>query len=340
MTVIAGTTEGIFLVSDATSTSVADQHVNVLRRVNGSLLAGTPSGIVRSDDGGITWQSVGLDGCEVLDIAAAPADDRLLYAGTRPAALYRSRDGGATWNQIESFAGAFDPDSWGLPVPSWPPGARAHSIVVDARNPRRCLVGIEVGGVVVTDDDGETWSTVMPGGDPDIHVIVADPSRPQTLFASTGFGRIGRLAEQPEAERIAGMFVSDDGGREWRWLWESMNRQYTRPLCIDSRPPHAVTVGTAHSARPYITYRLPESADGRLYQSTDQGATWQSLGDADHSPSAAALLCIAPAADAAGNVLVGTDRGEVWHVAAEQSRWTLLASGLPPVQAVLEGNTR
>ena len=203
-------------------------------------------------------------------------------------------------------------------MPSWPPGARAHSIVVDAANPRRCLVGIEVGGVVISDDDGETWSTIMPGGDPDIHVIVADPSHPQTVYASTGFGRIGKLAEQPDQERIAGMFVSHDGGHEWQWLWQSMQRQYTRPLCIDDRPPHAVTVGTAHSARPYITYRLPESADGRLYQSTDQGATWHALGDDAHSPSDATLLCLTPADDAAGNVLVGTDAGEVWHVTGRQ----------------------
>jgi photosystem II stability/assembly factor-like uncharacterized protein len=330
MAIIAGTTEGIFIGSE----QVAPHSVNVLRRVNGSILAGTSDGVYRSVDAGQSWQPVGLPGCEVLELSAAP-DGELVYAGSRPAALYRSRDSGATWSEVESFARSFDPDTWGLPVPSWPPGARAHSIVVDAANPRRCLVGIEVGGVVISDDDGETWSTIMPGGDPDIHVIVADPSHPQTVYASTGFGRIGKLAEQPDQERIAGMFVSHDGGHEWQWLWQSMQRQYTRPLCIDDRPPHAVTVGTAHSARPYITYRLPESADGRLYQSTDQGATWHALGDDAHSPSDATLLCLTPADDAAGNVLVGTDAGEVWHVTAGDTRWTLVASGLPPVQAVL-----
>jgi hypothetical protein len=45
---------------------------------------------------------------------------------------------------------------------------------------------------------------------------------------------------------------------------------------------------------------------------------------------------VTPADDAHGNVLVGTDQGEVWHVAADAQRWTLLVSGLPAVQAVLE----
>jgi hypothetical protein len=207
--------------------------------------------------------------------------------------------------------------------------------VVDAVDPRRCLVGVEVGGVLITEDGGASWSTVMPGGDPDIHVMVADPARPRTLYASTGFGRIGKLAEEPEDQRIAGMFSSQDGGRTWRFLWQEMNREYTRPLCIDPRPPHAVTVGCAPSARPYITHKLPGGAEGRLYQSTDDGETWRELGDADHTPSMAALLCVAPAPDAAGNVLVGTDYGEVWHVAAAERRWTRLVADLPPVQAVL-----
>jgi photosystem II stability/assembly factor-like uncharacterized protein len=237
---------------------------------------------------------------------------------------------------VDSFSRAFDPENLGLPdIPSWPPGARAHTIVVDATNPRKCMVGIEVGGVVTTEDDGETWSTVLPGGDPDVHVIVADPRQSTTLYASTGFGRVGRLAEVPEEQRAAGMFGSEDGGRTWRFLWGDMQRQYTRPLCIDPRPPYAVTVGTAPSARPYITYRQAGGAKGIVYQSTDHGATWNSIGDADHSPSIAAPLCVVPAPQAAGHVLVGTDQGEVWHVAPEEPKWTLLVGGLPAVQSVL-----
>jgi photosystem II stability/assembly factor-like uncharacterized protein len=335
---VIGTTEGVFLAEAghaAKATDLSGRAVNVLRSVNGNVLAGTADGVYRSSDGGASWRRIGVEDREVLEVTTAPRDDRLIYAGTRPAALFRSRDGGDSWTEIESFGRAFDPSTWGLPVPSWPPGARAHTIVVDAEAPGRCLVGIEVGGVVITEDDGATWSTVMPGGDPDIHCIVANPLQPGTLYASTGFGRIGKLAEQPEDQRIAGMFASDDGGRSWRFLWQSMQRQYTRPLCIDTRAPNAVTVGTAPSARPYITYRQPGGASGRLYQSTDGGESWRALGDADHSPSIAALLCVTPADDRAGNVLVGTDQGEVWHVDAADTRWTVLADGLPPVQAVV-----
>jgi hypothetical protein len=49
----------------------------------------------------------------------------------------------------------------------------------------------------------------------------------------------------------------------------------------------------------------------------------------------AAILCVTPAPDASGNVLVGTDLGEVWHVEPDNTRWTRLADSLPPVQSVL-----
>lgn len=335
---VIGTTEGVFVKTADESPRASDlpsRDVKVLRQVNGHVLAGTNDGVYRSTDGGRGWQPAGLEGREVLEVMPAPADPHTVYAGTVPAALFRSRDGGATWSEVESFTQAFDSDTWGLPaIAGWPTGARAHSIVVDTRDSERCLVGIEVGGVVSSSDRG-SWNTTLPGGVPDIHYVVADPERPERLYCSTGFGRIGKLADVPDRERTAGMFASDDGGRSWRYIWDGMLHRYTRPLCIDPRPPHALTVGTAPSARPYITYHIEGGAHGQIYQSTDSGASWRPLGDAPHSPSVAAILCVTPAPDASGNVLVGTDLGEVWHVEPDNTRWTRLADSLPPVQSVL-----
>jgi len=329
----------VFLAAAGESPRASDlssHDVKVVRRANGHVLAGTNHGVFRSADGGRGWQPTGLEDRKVLEVMPAPGDPQTVYAGTVPAALFRSDDAGATWSEVTSFKQAFDGDSWGLPaIVGWPAGARAHAIVVDAKNAERCVVGIEVGGVVCSDAADGTWKTTLPGGVPDIHYVVADPQRPERLYCSTGFGRVGKLADVPDEQKIAGMFVSDDGGQSWRYIWEGMLHRYTRPLCIDPRPPYALTVGTAPSAQPYINYRMKGGAHGQVYQSADGGTNWKPLGDAPHSPSVAAILCVTPAPDAGGNVLVGTDLGEVWHVDAASTRWTLLASGLAPVQSVL-----
>jgi hypothetical protein len=78
----------------------------------------------------------------------------------------------------------------------------------------------------------------------------------------------------------------------------------------------------------------PGGARSTRHRSDDDGATWRSLGDAGHSPSAARLTAVAPDPELAGWVLVGTETGEVWRVSPNAS-WTQLTAGLPPVQALL-----
>src|SRR5206468_322871 len=122
----------------------------------------------------------------------------------------------------------------------------------------------------------------------------ADPGRPGVLYATTGFGRMDD--SEPREKRIAGLFRSDDGGRNWRYLWEGMEPPYTRPMCIDPRAPHALTIGCAPSA--FSSYRDEGGAKAMMYQSVDGGQTFKSLGDSKHSPSAANLLTVAPGTEA------------------------------------------
>src|SRR5205823_14836865 len=107
------------------------RDVKVLRRTDGHVLAGTNDGLYRSADGGRGWQRVGLEGRQVLEVMPAPRDPRTVYAGTVPAALFRSSDGGATWSEVDSFAQAFDADTWGIPAIIGLTAADCtHSIVV------------------------------------------------------------------------------------------------------------------------------------------------------------------------------------------------------------------
>ena len=166
--------------------------------------------------------------------------------------------------------------------------------------------------------------------EPDIHVLVAHPARPNVIFATTGFGRIDN--SEPFEKRIAGAFRSDDSGKTWTYLWQGITPPYTRPICIDPRAPHALTVACAPTA--FSSIKDEGGSKAMLFRSDDDGATWRSLGDAEHSPSAANFLSVTPDAQKPGWVLVGTETGEVWRVSPEAA-WTKLTEGLPAVQALL-----
>lgn len=333
MRLIIGTAEGVFVEDGAGKTVAAigleARSVRHLSRPNGDVLAGTAAGVFRSSDSGRHWQPSGVDGRFVWDIVAAPEEARRLYAGTEPLGLFRSDDAGRTWTEIDSFRRAPGAEQWCLPG-NPPTSPRARTIALDPRDPARVHVGVEVGGVVTSDDGGQTWRCALPSGNPDIHVMLRHPAS-GALLASTGFGR--RPDDpQPREERIAGMVRSDDGGTTWRYLWRGIRPPYTRPLCIDPRSPHAITVGSAPTA--FSSVRDPGGAQAVLFQSVDGGETWRDLGDLAHSPSAANFHAVIADPERAGAVLVGTDTGEVWRVMPDRT-WTVLVSGLPMVQALL-----
>jgi len=331
MTLLIGTSNGVF-TADASGTTqevegLAGREVRALRASNGTIYAGAENGVYTSKNGGHSWKKSGVEGKIVWDIAPAPGDERTIYVGTQPAALFRTKDGGESWAEIDSMRRIPGSEKWC--VPNSDAGARARTLVLDARDPSRYWVGLEVGGVLGTGDDGATWSSVMTGGD--IHVMAADPSRPGVLYMTTGFGRYPD-DPQPREERIAGAFRSKDAGRTWEYLWKGIEPPYTRPMCVDDRAPYALTIGCAPTA--FASYKDEGGAKSRLYQTTDAGDTWNDLGDKDHSPSAACILAVSPAPEGPGQVLVGTDTGEVWRVTPDKA-WTLLVSGLPAVQSVL-----
>lgn len=331
MKLLIGTSNGVFITGESGAPTevegLAGHEVRALKASNGTLYAGAEDGIYLSRNSGQSWRLSGVEGKIVWDIAPSPGDERTVYVGTQPAALYRTQDGGETWAEIDSMQRIPGSEKWC--VPNSTAGARARTLVLDAADPRRYWVGLEVGGVLSTQDDGATWTSVMTGGD--IHVMAADPARPNVLYMTTGFGRYPD-DPQPREERVAGAFRSKDGGESWEYLWANREPPYTRPMCVDTRAPHALTIGCAPTA--FASHRDEGGAKSRLYQTTDGGDTWADLGDADHSPSAANILAVAPSPDAARNVLVGTDTGEVWRVTPAKE-WTLLVSGLPAVQSIL-----
>ena len=329
MKIFAGTKDGVYIVAGQTVESVLDcPNVRDLFSVNDHLFAASGTGVYASHDGGRNWQKKGLEEFEVWQIRAAC--DGALYAVTQPAGLFRSIDGGERWVAVDAFANYADTAEWCVPIDPPLPG-RARTTVIDKSNPARLRVGVEVGGIMCSDDSGESWQLIRPGDNPDIHMLVAHPEDPNELYVSTGYGRPDGIAEMVEGN--AGVFRSTDGGASWQYVWAGVTPRYTRPLCIDPRSPYPVTVGSAPS--PFSACTDPGGAGAFLFRSDDRGASWHSLGDREHSPASANFHGLTPSAQALGSVLAGTDSGELWQVDAS-ANWEQLAVGLPWIMSVLD----
>lgn len=332
MRVLAGTSTGVFAVDSGQAGCDGDQvlqsrGVREIVRCGATLFAGTGAGLYASGDDGSTWDLAGLDTHEVWQVRAAP--DGVLYATTQPAGLFRSDDGGGHWSEIETFSTHPAASEWCIPVEPPQPG-RARALAIDPVDPARMWVGVEVGGIMTTEDRGETWRLSLPGDNPDLHMLWCDPGTPDTLYASTGYGRLDGIAEMVEPN--AGVFRSDDRGENWSYAWSGVTPRYSRPMCVDHRPPHGLTVGSAPNA--FSNWRDEGGAGAMLYRSEDRGRSWRSLCDDAHSPSAANVHGLTVDPERPGGVLAGTDTGEVWRV-GDDAGWELLATGMPAVFALL-----
>ena len=236
------------------SRSLAAKTVTSVIAREGVILAGTTDGVLRSDDGGATWQdaSNGLSARHIRWLANHPDVSDLEFAGTEPAGIYVSHDGGGLWRACPEVTHLRDEHKWSLP---YSPGAgcvRGFAFLG-----ARGYAAVEVGGVLRSDDSGETWQ-LAEGSDgnpdlegapepliyPDVHSISVHAWSRDGVFAPTG----------------GGFYRSADGGATWALVYDC----YCRAAWIDPKDPQHIVLGPADGV----------DRDGRIEATNDGGQTW------------------------------------------------------------------
>jgi photosystem II stability/assembly factor-like uncharacterized protein len=218
------------------------------------IVVGTTSGIFVSDDRGATWvaSSQGLEVAHVRWIEADPARHRL-FVGTEPAAIFVSDDGASTWRRGREVEALRDKFGWFLPYSPEAGCVRGFAFHGD-----RAYAAVEVGGVLASDDSGESWR-LAAGSDgvpsfgepragfvrPDVHMLRAHRDSPGSVWAATD----------------GGVFASTDAGATWRRIGAP---QYTRAVWVDPESPRHLVAGPARSV----------GRGGTIMETTDGGLSW------------------------------------------------------------------
>jgi len=237
------------------SRAIPGKDVTCLAAKDGTLIAGTRFGMMRSDDRGANWEEAdrGLTVKHLRWIEFHPDIPGLALAGTEPAAIFRTQDAGRTWRECPEIIPLRQAGGWFLPY-----SPESGCIRGLAFHGQRAYAAAEVGGALRSDDAGQTWRLVEGSQGkaeferppvrfihPDVHSITTHSSSADRVFAPTGDG----------------FYVSQDGGKTWDLRYDA----YCRSVWVDPADPEHMLLGPADDV----------DHNGRIEVSHDGGRSWQ-----------------------------------------------------------------
>jgi photosystem II stability/assembly factor-like uncharacterized protein len=154
-----------------------------------TVFASACSGIYKSQTGGELFQKlpgIPFTARRTRVLKQDPSNSSIIYAGTTEG-LWKTEDAGKTWRQVTG------------------PEVVVNDVLVDPRNSRRVLLATDRGGVLASDNGGQTFVASNHGYTHRyVTSLLPDKNDPNTVF-------VGVLNDR----EWGGVFVSHDGGHHW-----------------------------------------------------------------------------------------------------------------------------
>jgi len=247
-----------------------------------TLIAGTFTGMFRSDDSGETWKQLPTSNTpgllHVESLAIDPRTTDTIYAGTFYLP-YKSTDGGQTWRSIRN--GMIDDSD-------------IFAIDIDPRDPNH-IIASACSGIYESKNAGESWRKVqgIPSQSRRTRAILQHPSVPGIVFAGTteGFWRsekggdadswmvttsrqleINSIAVHPSRPEMVyigtnnyGVMVSNDGGKTFTPTNGGFSGRFANAILADREIPNRIYASTINTA----------TGGGFLFVSNDNGESWR-----------------------------------------------------------------
>jgi photosystem II stability/assembly factor-like uncharacterized protein len=294
MLVYAGTRDGELLRlgpdGEGPATVLEDIPLQCVAAAGARVLVGTRGrGALLSDDAGGSWRAVELPEADVFSVAISPADGAL-YAGTEPSRLFTSPDG-ASWSELDALQAIPSRPTWSFPPRPWTHHVRW--IAPDPHRAERLLVGIELGGLMYSEDGGATFTDHRPGACRDVHNLAWHPTFSGRAYEAAGDGAA----------------FSRDDGHTWIPAQDGRDLPYCWALAVDPEDPDHWYVSAAEG--PFVAHRGLD-AHGRLYEFAD--GAWRTIdvpgGSLPYALATGEGKLIAGMAD--GRILTSADDGRSW----------------------------
>jgi photosystem II stability/assembly factor-like uncharacterized protein len=245
-------------------------------------------GVLKSTDGGKQWTQInrGIRSYSIYQLTVHPRNPKILYLGAGGAGLYKSTDGGTTW--VEMNRGLQNTDIGFLTLhPKNPeivyivtstglfksPDGGKHwvalnqgddfsksqqyqSLIVLPTTPTTFYLASRRG--LYTRREGDAGWVAVPGilKNKKISALAYDPLT-RRLYAG-----VMRRGETTDTLHEGGLFVSEDGGKNWARLGQEFEGDWIRIILVDPHDPQTMYVATS----------------GRgLLKSHDGGKSWNEI---------------------------------------------------------------
>ncbi len=242
------------------------------------LVAGTMTGVYRSEDGGLHWTEISPPGSQeihkVESVAIDPTDAKIIYAGTWHLP-WKTTDGGANWTNIKqglivdsdvfsilldpkfpttmylsACSGIYKSDSAGAQfhkIQGIPSSARRTRVLMMDPANRSIVYAGTTEGLYKTEDAGTNWKR-MTGPDLIINDIYVDPTNPNRVLLATD---------------RSGVLASNDAGVSFASSNSGISQRQVVALLADAKRPQTMYAGVVN-----------DKSYGGVFVSEDAGKSW------------------------------------------------------------------